>query len=59
MFPRRSYFLAWINNHYSKLGKLMRVCGSIPVPYSYEGLKKFDKDIKNLFVDKKMASCLP
>lgn len=59
MFPRRSYFLAWINNHYSKLGKLMRVCGSIPVPYSYEGLKKFDKDIKNLFVDKKWLHVYP
>lgn len=59
MFPRRGYFLVWINNHYSKLGKLMRVTGSIPIPYCYEGLKKFDRDIKDMLHEKRWFHVYP
>ncbi|HNX16371.1 MAG TPA: lysophospholipid acyltransferase family protein [Bacilli bacterium] len=59
MFPKRSYYLAWINNHNSKLGKLMRVTGSIPIPHMYEGMRKFDHDIKRLFIDKRWLHVYP
>jgi len=59
MEPRRSYFLAWIRNHNSKLGKLMRVTGSMPIPCLYEGMKKFNRDIKDLFVDKRWLHVYP
>lgn len=59
MMPKRSYFLAWIRNHNSKLGKAMRLAGSVPIPSRYDGMKKFHSDVKEIFSDKRWLHVYP
>ncbi len=45
------YTVAEFNNRKSRLGTYMRAFGCMPIPYSFEGKKKFDKVVKE-FLDK-------